>query len=219
MPDAVAVYCPAESFDDDTNEVGIQTPWYTMAGDLFSPMMRRGYPRVSGTMVRHTILTEVGGFPPDLPSAADCELFLRVGLRGPFACNPELLAIRHNHRGQLSTDYAKQRDSYRIQARRLRQPVVRRGGYRAWARWLRWHLGEAEAAVIVLTPLEQRRAAARAAVRDLTPHLPWSAPTLWRPLLILLIGPYPAHKLRRWYRSAHRALEGGPDAPPARGHG
>ena len=66
MPDAVAVYCPAQTFDDETNEVGDQTPWYTMAGDLFAPMMRRGYPRVSGTMVRHATLTEVGGFPPDL---------------------------------------------------------------------------------------------------------------------------------------------------------
>lgn len=78
MPEAVAVYCPAQPFDDDTGRYGEQQPWHTVVGDLFEPMMRRGYPRVSATMVRRTKLVEVGGFPPDLESAADCELFLRL---------------------------------------------------------------------------------------------------------------------------------------------
>jgi hypothetical protein len=175
--------------------------------------MRRGYPRVSATMVRRTTLTELGGFPPDLPVAADCELFLRVGLRGRFARNPEPLAIRHRHGDQMSEKFDLQRDSYRVQATRLREPVVRRGGYRAWTTWLRWHLGESETAVLVRTPLPERRAAARVALDHLTPYLPWSAPAMVRPLLIVVIGPHAVERLRHWYRSAHHVLSRRRDEP------
>ena len=218
MPDAVAVYCPAQSYHEDTGRLGRQTPWYTTAGDLFAPMMRRGYPRVSATLVQRTTITELGGFPPDLLVAADCELLLRVGLRGPFARNPEALALRYRHADQMSTKVDLQRDSYRIQATRLRDLVVQRGGYRAWTTWLRWHLGEAETAVLVRTPLPERRAAARVAVRHLAPYLPWSAPAMVRPALNVTLGPYAVETLRDWYRSAHRTLRGRPDAP-TRGNG
>jgi glycosyltransferase involved in cell wall biosynthesis len=219
-PGVVAVYCPAQHFDDDLDEFGGRSPWHTTAGDLFAPMMRRGYPRVSATMVRRTTLVEAGGFPPDLAVAADCELFLRVNLLGTYAWNPEALAIRHLHgRGHLSTQWVKQRESYWIQAARLRRPVVRRGGYRAWATWLRWHVGEAEYAVLRTTPITERRAAAWAAVRRLARLLPWSAPALARPLALVVLGPSTMTALRRWYRSAHRVLRNDPGVSRRRAHG
>jgi hypothetical protein len=207
------VYCPAQHFDDDTGRFGEQSPWHHTSGDLFEPMMRRGYPRVSATVVRRTTLVEAGGFPPDLAVAADCELFLRVGLLGPYAHNPEALAIRHLHQGDhLSTQWARQRDSYWTQASRLRSPIVRRGGYRAWATWLRWHVGEAEMAANSTVPMPEKRAAARATTRRLARELPWSAWAMLRPLVVVIVGPRIRAALRRWYRSAHRALRGGPDA-------
>ena len=216
-PDAVAVYCPAQEVRDDTGRLLRETPWYTTEGDLFARMLRRGYPRVSATMVRRTIVLDAGGFAPDLPVAADCQLFLRVGLLGSFARSPEALAIRYFHDGgQLSTQWTKQRESYWIQAPRLRSVIVRRGGNRAWATWLRWHPGEAEMAVIRTTPVSERRAVARSAVRRLARYLPWSAAAMLRPVLVAVLGPQSLDPLRRWYRSAHRALRGGPDAPRRR---
>ena len=220
MPEAVAVYCPAQAFDDETGRYGEQSPWHTTAGDLFSPMMRRGYPRVSGSMVRRTTFVEAGGFPPDLEVAADCEAFLRVALLGPWACNPQALAIRHLHGGNhLSTQWVRQRTSYWIQASRLKRPILRRGGSRAWATWLRWHVAQAEMAAISALPVAEKRAAAWAAVRRLAHELPWSAWAMVRPLVIAVVGPQRRAGLRRWYRSAHRALRGGSDAPPRHSHG
>ena len=220
MPEAVAVYCPAQAFDDDTGTWGERTPWYSISGDLFAPMMRRGYPRVSATMVRRATLAELGGFSPDLPAASDCELFVRVGLQGKFAWNPEPLAIRHQHgRGQLSTQWVKQRESYWIQAPRLRSAILRRGGFRAWATWLRWHAGEAELAVLWTSPIAERRALARGALARLARYLPWSAPAMVRPMLVVVLGAQPTASLRRWYRSAHRAIRGRLDAPGRRSHG
>jgi hypothetical protein len=173
-------------------------------------MMRRGYPRVSATIVRRTTLVEAGGFPPDLPVAEDCELLLRVAFLGPFAHSPEALAIRHLHRGDhLSTQWARQRDSYWTQASRLRRPILQRGGYRAWATWLRWHVGEAEMAANSVVPMSEKRAAARATTRRLARELPWSAWAILRPLMVVTLGPKIRAELRRWYRSAHRALRGG----------
>jgi len=219
-PDAVAVYCPAQEVRDETGRVLREAPWYTTEGDLFPRMMRRGYPRVSATMVRRATVLEAGGFAPDLPVAADCQLFLRVALLGPFARSPEPLAIRHFHAGgHLSTLWPKQRESYWIQAPRLRPLIVRRGGHRAWATWLRWHPGEAEMAVIRTTPAPERRAVARSALGRLARYLPWSAPAMLRPLLIVVLGPHAMDPLRHWYRSAHRALRGGPHAPRRRTRG
>ncbi len=211
MPEAVAVYCPAQGFNDDTGEFGEQTPWYRIAGDLFAPMMRRGYPRPSATMVRRTTMVEAGGFAPDLAVAADCELLLRIGLLGEYAFNLQALVIRHVHgRDQLSTQWTRQRDSYWIQASRLRHMIVRRGGHRAWATWLRWHPGEAELAAISTTSMPERRAAAWVAVRRLARQLPWSASAMVRPLLIAVIGPRGRHAVRRWYRSARRVVRAAP---------
>jgi hypothetical protein len=219
-PDAVAVYCPAQEVHDDDGRLGRLTPWYTTEGDLFAPMMRRGYPRVSATMVRRAVVIEAGGFAPDLPVAADCQLFLRVALLGPYARNPEALAIRHLHDpGQLTTQWVKQRDSFWIQARRLRRAIVARGGHHAWATWLRWHPAEAEYAVLRTTPATERRARAWGAVGRLARYLPWSFAGLLRPLLIAVVGPSTLDPLRRWYRSAHRARRAGPVAPPGRPHG
>jgi glycosyltransferase involved in cell wall biosynthesis len=205
MPDAVAVYCQAQSFNDDLGQFGELSPWYTTEGDLFAPMMRRGYPRPSATLVRRATLVEAGGFAPDLDVAADCELLLRVALLGSFARNPDALAIRHTHRrDQLSTQWSKQCESYWIQAARLRPAIIRRGGYRAWATWLRWHVGEAEIAVLSTAPIAERRVAARNAVRRLARQLPWSAPAMVRPLLIAVVGPQGRTTLRRWYRAARR---------------
>ena len=211
QPDAVAVYCPARAFDDGQREFGEESPWYATEGDLFAPMMRRGYPRPSATLVRRATVTDAGGFAPDLAVASDCEFLLRVNLLGPFARNPEALVIRHVHGvGQLSTQWVRQRASYWTQATRLRRAIVRRGGYRAWATWLRWHVGESELAAISTIPVDEKRAAAWAAVRRLARQLPWSARAMLRPLLIAIVGPHRRVALRHWYRSARRALRGGP---------
>jgi GT2 family glycosyltransferase len=222
-PEAVAVYCPAHAFDDDTGCFGEHTPWYGISGDLFAPMMRRGYPRPSATLVRRAALVDAGGFPPDLTVGEDCELFLRLALLGTYTYNPEPLLIRHVHgHDQLSTQWIRQRESYWIQASRLRVPIVRRGGYRAWATWLRWHVGEAELAAISTKPVAEKRAAARLAVRRLARQLPWSASAMVRPLVIAVAGPHLRSTLRRWRRSARRlagspSARGRPTAAPASG--
>jgi len=206
-PEAIAVYCPAHAFDDDAGCFGEQTPWYGISGDLFAPMMRRGYPRPSATLVRRTSIVDAGGFPPDLVAGGDCELLLRLALLGHYTYNPEPLVVRHVHaHGQLSTQWTHQRDSYWIQASRLRAPIVRRGGYRAWATWLRWHVGEAELAAISTKPVAEKRAAARHAVRRLARQLPWSASAMVRPLVIAVAGPHVRSALRRGRRSVRRLV-------------
>jgi len=206
-PEAVAVYCLTRHFDDHEGRFGDETPWYSFSGDLFAPMMQRGYPRPSATLVLRSVLVAVGGFAPDLDVASDCELLLRIALRGSYAYNSRALVIRHLHgRNQLSTQWERQRDSYWIQASHLRRDIVQRGGYRAWATWLRWHVGEAELAAISTASNAEQGTAAWAAVRRLARALPWSASAMVRPFVIAAFGIRVRRALRRWKGVVHRAL-------------
>ena len=204
IPAALAVYCVSQSVHD-SGRPGRLAPTYTYSGDLFAPMCRHGYPRMSATMIRRSAYASIGGFRPETEAAEDCDLLMRLALQSPFVGNPEVLMIRHEHGGdQLSHDAQRARDGFAAIAPLARRSVTARGGQLAWMRWLRWHLGEAEITLIASTPTPERRNAAAAALHSLATELPWSLPVMARPALMWAVGAAPYARIRAWYRSTRR---------------
>ena len=174
-------------------------------GDVFSWMTRRWHPFITAVMVRRDLAIRVGGFSTALPAMEDTDLLLRLGLRVPFGATPAPLITRHRPGGlRLSENFGAARDASVVLDRSF-GPVIRANlGAFAYAYWFRWNRGESEIRLMHARAPDNNRRAAWAALRSLAPLLPWSTTSIWRPVLLLVIGPGTYERARLLYHDLHQ---------------
>jgi len=108
-PELGFVYCDIVTVDLHDKPVAEQFSVGKVAralsGNIFQSLMLGGYFPPHTVMIRRSILSELGGFDPELGGHADYELWLRVSAAGHKACyQDEPLAFYRTHPDSMSKD-------------------------------------------------------------------------------------------------------------------
>jgi glycosyltransferase involved in cell wall biosynthesis len=206
-PEAGVVYCRARLRDipsgsEHDDESGLYQ------GRVFHHLVGGWNPWMSATLIRRSVLTEVGGLDERLRATEDHDLWLRLALCTNFAGMSDVLLTRYlRHGAQLSRNPEFRLRDVAILDAKWRTAITKSCGRVAYRRWHLRLAGYAERLRV-----EQARgtgvvayvaAAARGAGR-LSRHLPWSAPLVGE-LLATSIAGYRGGRLvrqawRQWYR-------------------
>lgn len=182
-------------------------PRATPDGDVAATMTRHGWPFITAVMVRRALANAVGRFEPTLRSHEDIDFLVRLALEVPFAATPRPLMTRHRPDGMRRSDNFEARLGASVALDRRVGPRIRaRLGPMAYARWYRWWRGEAEILWVYDRPTRDRRRAAWVAARRLAEDLPWSATSLWRPLLLAVTGPTAYRRGQALYDEIHHVV-------------
>lgn len=219
--DAGVVYCLVEVQDDEPDEIRSREtavpllPEWRPEGDVFDDLLRGWWTPISGTFMRRDILGPVGDFSTELVIAEDIDLMMRLALRTTFACNADVLVVRHEHRGQVTRSIEHRPEAFRALHHRWRSSIVARRGVRAYLRWTgmqKLTLIRSEIEWLYAWDRRERRAAAGASMARLVRLLPWSVVAVGRAIAVVLLGAKTEERLRGLLRRARRARFG-PLAP------
>jgi hypothetical protein len=159
-------------------------------------------PVVSCTLLRRSTLVAIGGLDEELKASEDRDLWLRLAQRTDFAGAPDVLVVRHLHRGvQLSRNYAfVARDAAVLDAK-WKATVTASCGRAAYRRWRAMLVATAELVRALRAAEEGARVEGLRSVGRMARHLPWSAPYVARALVLTVLGP-------RAYRSLAQSRSG-----------
>ena len=202
-PGADVVYCRARRQGGTRSHDGIM-PEVIRDGRVFRHLVRGWMPMISCTLLRRSVLMEVGGLDEMLRASEDRDLWLRLAERTEFAGSPDALVVRHIHQGaHLSRNYAFLAEDARILNAKWKAKVMATGGWMAYQRWRTLLIGTAEL-VRALEAADARN------VRDglrsvgrLSWYLPWSAPFVARALVLTAFGSAAYRRLARVRSGRH----------------
>lgn len=102
------VYCGSMTKNDDTEDIMIRpNPFYR--GNIFDSLIKENYiGSTSFPLIRRDVLLEIGKFDPDMLSAQDCDVWLRIAKKYDIEYTEEPLVIYHVHSGeQISQNWSK----------------------------------------------------------------------------------------------------------------
>ena len=206
-PDAAVVYCRA-CVRDARSGAETARPATLWQGKVFGPLLRGWIPLMSGTLIRMSALTAVGGFDERLRATEDRDLWMRLAPSTDFAGMTDVLLIRNvGHGVQLSRDPQLAAGDVAILGQKWRTAITNSCGRRAYRRWhLQLVVWAEECGVerAIEAGAGARVAAARCA-RRLFRFLPWSAPHLTEALALSVLGLPGRRWVRRgwgyWYRA------------------
>ena len=203
-PDADVVYCRAQRRDGRMGNDGVM-PEVIREGPVFRHVLRGWMPLMSCALVRLSTLREVGDVDERLKASEDWDLWLRLAQRTAFAGTPEILAVRHLHRGaHLSLNYPFVASDMVILDAKWKATVAASGGRRAYRRWRGVLVGTAELVRARQATDEGKLLDGLGSLGRMSRHLPWSAPHMIRALVLTILGPKAFVPLAR-LRSALRA--------------
>jgi glycosyltransferase involved in cell wall biosynthesis len=203
-PGADVVYCRAWRRDGRMGNDGLM-PEVVREGRVFRHLVRGWMPLLSCALVRLSTLREVGALDEALGASEDRDLWLRLAQRTDFAGTPDILVVRHLHRGShLSRNYPVIARDAVILAAKWKAAVAASGGWRAYRRWRAMLVGTAELVRAMQAVDESKLVDGLGSVGRMARHLPWSAPFMARGLVLTLLGPAAYVRLAR-SRSAVRA--------------
>jgi len=204
-PEAGVVYCRARVRN-------AQSGWEWLMDDalshskVFRHLVAGWHVQVSATLIRRSMLIEIGGLDEELRANEDRDLWLRLAQRTDFAGTSDVLLTRNDHHGpQLCRNAEFMARDAAILERKWRAVITAACGRLAFRRW--------HARAVLLA--ERRRiehaisagAGARvAAVRcggRLLPFLPWSASLVTEMVAFAILGTPGSRVTRRgwlyWY--------------------
>jgi glycosyltransferase involved in cell wall biosynthesis len=207
-PGADVVYCRAQRRDGRMGNDGVM-PEVVREGRVFRHVLGGWMPLLSCALLRLSTLREVGDVDEALKASEDWDLWLRLAQRTDFAGTPEVLAVRHVHRGaHLSLNHSLVASDARVLDAKWKATVTATGGRPAYRRGRGVLAATAEL-------VRARQAADEGDLLDglrsvgrMARHLPWSAPKMTRGLVLTALGPRAYVPLAR-FRSALRARASG----------
>ena len=172
-------------------------------GAMFSHLVAGWQPMMSATLIRRSVLVEIGGLDEDLLASEDCDLWLRLAQRTDFAGTSEILLTRHiDHGPQISrnADFLA-RDAVML-GRKWQTAITATCGRLAYRRWhgravVRAERFRFEEATRGATGT--RAAAVRSAARLLA-LLPWSAPLFAEAVGFSILGQSGRQLVHRGWR-------------------
>jgi len=185
-PGSDVLYCRARWHDHRAGIEGIRIRMVP-DGRVLRHVVRGWHLLISCTLIRRSVLVELGGLDERLGASEDVDLWLRLARRAEFAGTPEVLVRRHDQHGgrQLSLDVGLHERDLAVLDAKWRAPITADLGRAAYARW--WSclvLWRAVRAVQV-----GRRGAALRLVGRMARVLPWSAPYVAAALVTVALGP------------------------------
>jgi glycosyltransferase involved in cell wall biosynthesis len=203
-PGADVVYCRAWRRDGRLGNDGAM-PEVIREGRVFRHLLRGWMPVISCALLRRSALREVGGLDEELKASEDHDLWLRLALRTDFAGTPDVLVVRHLHRGpHLSRNYAFLSQDAAVLDAKWKATVKAACGWAAYRRWRAVLLSVAELVRAMQATDEGRLLEGLPSVGRMAWHLPWSAPYVARGLVLTGLGPRAYRRLAR-SRSTLRA--------------
>ena len=123
----------------------VPVPFSAIPEEAFAAILRINPIGMHGTVLyRRTCLEAVEGFAEELAASEDYELYLRLAMRFPISCCPELVADYRQHDSNMSGDQAFMLRAVLRVARRYRREARARGllgDYQASLRnWKGWYV-------------------------------------------------------------------------------
>lgn len=100
-------------------------------GDLHAALLRRNFIPTPATLVRRSVLDEVGGFDPKMPRYQDWDLWVRVARRHRFLHLPEELLLQYEQADSISKDVGARLAARRRMLEQLRGDLRRHPSIRA----------------------------------------------------------------------------------------
>ncbi len=209
-PGAGVVCCRAWRRDARTGRESIM-PADVFEGNVFDRLVAWWNPVVSCTLIRRSLLVEVGGLDERLRTIEDRDLWLRLAQHTEFAASADILAVRHvGHGDQLSRNLALKLPDVALMEAKWRSTLVQTSGRAAYRRW-RLELAES----VERARTEARAQSGRARPRRdalsragrLSRFLPESARRVAGALAVAALGP-------RGWTAAKQALARGRRAAP-----
>ena len=120
----------------ESAELKLPPPRVFFEGDVFDHLLGSWSPGASGFVVRRSSLLGVGGFDEELAGSEDWDLWLRLAKAGHhFAAVRELVGVKYEHAGQLSTDPVARRRDFAILDRKWGRIMERGLGAAGYQRW------------------------------------------------------------------------------------
>ena len=121
----------------------VPVPFSAVPEDAFAAILRVNPIGMHGAVLyRRDCLEAVGGFAEELAASEDYELYLRLAMRFPITCCPDLVADYRQHDSNMSRDQAFMlRAVLRVARRYKREARIRgllsdyRGSVRNWKSW------------------------------------------------------------------------------------
>jgi glycosyltransferase involved in cell wall biosynthesis len=206
-PGADVVSCHARRQDARSGRHG-RVPSRLWEGQVFRQLLKGWVPLMSCTLLRRSLLIEVGGLDERLGATEDRDLWMRLARRTTFAGNPDVLVIRHEHSGpQLSRNWQVLAHDAAVLDEKWSAVVRASCGRIACRRWRAELATNAELCrAMRAAEAGQRGEGARSAWR-MARWLPWSAPRVARAVAVTVFG-LPIYRrlvAAAWSRSATRA--------------
>jgi hypothetical protein len=188
-PNADVVYCRAQRRDGRTGHDGVM-PEVIREGPVFRHVLRGWLPLMSCALVRRSALREVGGLDEELKASEDRDLWLRLAQRTDFAGSPDVLVVRHMHPGaHLSRNYAFiARDAAVLEAK-WKATVTASCGWVAYRQWRALLVTSPQIVRAMQAADERKLLEGLRSVGRMASHLPWSAPSVVRGLVLAVLGP------------------------------
>jgi glycosyltransferase involved in cell wall biosynthesis len=190
-PEAGVVYCRAR-----VRNARSGTEWLTHdaigQSRVFGHLVAGWHLQMSATLIRKSVLLEIGGLDEELRASEDRDLWLRLAQRTDFAGTSEVLMTRNIHHGgpQLSRNPEFMTRDAAILERKWRAAITAACGRLAFGRWHARAVVTAERGRmehLISAGTGARLAAARCGAR-LVASLPWSASLLTEMLTFAILG-------------------------------
>jgi glycosyltransferase involved in cell wall biosynthesis len=138
-PEAAFSYAAYANFFWPSGEIK-EAPFRPVPEDAFAAFLRSNPVGMHATVLyRRDCLEAVGGFADELPACEDYDLYLRLAMRFPVACNPAVIADYRQHDSNMSGDPAMMLGAVlRVMARAEAEAIqrglaaIRKGGIDGW---------------------------------------------------------------------------------------
>jgi glycosyl transferase family 2 len=225
-PNSDVVYCRAQRRDGRTGHDGVM-PEVIREGPVFRHVLRGWLPLMSCALVRRSALREVGGLDEALKASEDRDLWLRLAQRTDFAGSSDVLVVRHMHPGaHLSRNYAFIAQDAAVLEVKWKATVLASCGWVAYRQWRALLVTSAQIVRAMQAADEGKLLEGLRCLGRMAPHLPWSAPSVVRGLVLAVLGPKAYVRLalaRSMLRTraavlgglAHGGRRGARERPPA----
>ena len=201
-PEAGVVYCRARVRNAQSGSEWLMDDALGHA-KVFSHLVAGWHLQVSATLIRRSVLLEIGGLDEELRANEDRDLWLRLAQRTDFAGTSDVLLTRNDHHGpQLSRNSEFMARDAAILERKWRAAITAACGRVAFRRWHARAVLLAERRMMdhaITAGTGARGAAARCGGRVFR-WLPWSAPLLTEMLAFSILGAPGIRIVRRGWR-------------------
>ena len=101
-PNVGLVYSRNVEFDHETGKEVLVSPPKVFSGRVFDELLLEGFILLSTVIISKPVLKDVGGFDPDLHTAEDTNLFLRIAKRYSVLGMEDILVRKRKHAANLS---------------------------------------------------------------------------------------------------------------------